>query len=145
MCIRCIDGYTTRFIFSFDEYNSIIECDKNKNERPPLSAGSVAGIIIGVFVALLIVSGLIFFFVKKNKNDKKRILAAQPKKVEMEEVTAWFLFYIYLMSKEYHFCHVLYINAISTVSLLLKIWTLKRARNKQHVASTLLKEKRYSS
>ena len=68
MCVSCADGYTARITIPIDEYLNIVACDKNK--ELPMSGGTVAGIIIGVFVALLIVSGLVFFFINKNKNNK---------------------------------------------------------------------------
>ena len=53
-----------------------------------MSSGSIAGIVIGVFVALLIICGVVFFLINKNKGKKASIPAIEPKEVEMEEVTA---------------------------------------------------------
>ena len=64
MCASCATGFTARAIYNVDDI-SIITCDENA--KSPMSSGSIAGIIIGVIAALLIVGGLVFYFINKNK------------------------------------------------------------------------------
>ena len=92
MCTSCHAGYTARPLFRTANYGpeniniDLVVCIEN--ERPPISGGSIAGIVIGVFVAALIVCGVVFFLINKNKGKKTSIPAVEPKEVEMEEATA---------------------------------------------------------
>ena len=57
-----------------------------ENERLPMSSAAIIGIVVGAIVAVLIVCGVVFCIIMKNRGKKAQ--AAHPREVEMEEETA---------------------------------------------------------
>ena len=64
VCISCQEGF-------FVNKNNICErVSSNENDDEKLNTGSIIGIVVGIVVFLCIFSGVVFFLIKKLKNNK---------------------------------------------------------------------------
>ena len=69
MCKICKDNYK----LIDDVENGIIFCSPNFKSNTKLSKGEIAAIAIGCFLFLLLIAGIIYFFIKKFGNKKEQV------------------------------------------------------------------------
>ena len=69
MCKICKDNYK----LIDDVENGIIFCSPNFKDNTKLSKGEIVAIAIGCFLFLLLIAGIIYFFIKKFGNKKEQV------------------------------------------------------------------------
>ena len=69
MCKICEDNYK----LIDDIENGIIFCSPNFKGNTKLSKGEIVAIAIGCFLFLLLIAGIIYFFIKKFGNKKEQV------------------------------------------------------------------------